>query len=77
MSQVIGEIQKNALEKIIATVGEYQGRQRIDIRTYFLPNSADPEKWSPTKKGINLSTENWQEFKDLVTKIDQAISKGK
>jgi len=75
MNQTIGEIQKNALEKIVVTAGEYQGKKRIDIRTYYLPNQAEPDEWKPTKKGINLSLDNWQEFKELVGKIDQAIGK--
>ena len=75
MSQTIGEIQKNALEKILVTVGEYQGKQRIDIRTYYLPNQAEPDEWKPTKKGINLSPDNWHEFKELVEKVDQAIGR--
>ena len=78
LSQCIGEIQKNALEKVVATLGEYKGKQRVDIRTYFLPDQAEPDNpdnWIPTKKGINLSLDNWVEFKELVKKIDKVIGK--
>ena len=72
MDQVIGEIQKNALEKIVASLGEYRGKQRIDFRIYFQPDT-NPDNWVPTKKGINLDIDSWGEFKDLVERIDQAI----
>lgn len=72
MAQVIGEIQKNTLEVIRATIGEYKDKPRIDIRVYYQPD-ADPDNWIPTKKGINLSLDNWKDFKDLVERIDQAI----
>ena len=72
MTQTIAEIQKSALEVIRASIGEFKEKQRIDIRTYYQPD-ADPNNWVPTKKGINLSLDNWKDFKDLVEKIDQAI----
>jgi hypothetical protein len=78
LDKTIGEIQKNALEKVVVTLGEYKGKQRVDIRTYFLPNQAEPDNpdnWIPTKKGINLSLDNWLEFKELVKKIDKAVGK--
>lgn len=74
MTQTIGEMQKYTLEVIRVTLGEFKEKQRIDIRTYFQPD-ADPDKWIPTKKGINISLDTWGEFKDLVEKVDQAIGK--
>ena len=74
MNQTIAEIQKNTLEVIRATLGEYKEKQRVDIRVYYQPD-ADPNNWIPTKKGINISLDSWPEFKGLVEKVDQAISK--
>ena len=71
----VGEIQKNAFEKIIANLVEYKGKQRIDIRVHFLPDQAEPYKWVPTKKGLNLAPDNWKKFKELIAKIDEAIAK--
>ncbi len=70
------EVEKNTLEKLVATLGEYKDKPRIDIRVYFQPD-ADPDNWVPTKKGINISMDSWGEFKNLVAKIDQAVSKKK
>ena len=70
--KVIGEIDKNQLEKIVATLGEYKDKQRIDIRVYFQPD-ADPNNWIPTKKGINVALDSWPEFKGLIEKIDAVV----
>ncbi len=74
MSQTIGEFQKNAMEKLVATLGEYKGRPRIDIRIHFQPEASEPDKWIPTKKGINLSPDNWADFKKLIGQVDKALS---
>ena len=74
MNQTIGEIPKSALEKIVATLGEYKGKQRIDIRVYYQPDVSEPDKWLPTKKGLSLSPDNWPDFKKLVGKVDKALN---
>lgn len=76
MNRILGEIEKNAIEKIIATLGEYKDKPRIDIRVYFLPDAdPDPDNWIPTKKGINLSLDQWADFKGLVETINTALKK--
>ena len=74
MNRILGEINKNAIEKIMATLGEYKDKPRIDIRVYFLPD-ADPDNWIPTKKAINLSLGQWADFKGLVESINTALKK--
>jgi hypothetical protein len=64
------------MEKIVASRGEYRGKPRIDIRVYFKPEVSQPDKWLPTKKGINLSPDDWPEFMGLMDRIDQAIGSG-
>ncbi len=73
MSKTIGEIQKNVFEKVVVTLIEHQGKQRIDIRTYIISDQGDADRWLPSKKGINLSLEMWEAFKELIEKIDQAL----
>lgn len=75
MSQTIGEISKNPYEKIVATLGEFKGRTRIDLRMYFKPEVSEADKWVPTKKGINLDVDMWSDFKELVGKVDEALGK--
>jgi len=61
LGQVTGEMQENALEKIVATLAEYKGKQRVDIRVRY---QDDNQEWIPTKKGINLGLNSWKEKKD-------------
>lgn len=74
MSDIIGEIKKNSGEKIVVSTGKYKGKQRIDIRTYFLSETEEEEPWKPTKKGINLDVEQWNEFKKLIEAIDGKVN---
>ncbi len=69
---IIGEIKKNRGEKIVFSLGEFKGKKRIDIRTYFV-GEEDSETWKPTKKGINISIEQWQEFKELIKEVDNSL----
>ena len=45
-------------------VTEYNGKKYVDIRKYYKDESGEEK---PTKKGITMSPENWNE---LVNKID-------
>jgi hypothetical protein len=74
LNKPIGEIQKNVVEKIVAIIGTYQGKDRIDIRTYFNPDQSEPDNWVSTKKGINIDVRSWKDFKNLIGKIDKAIA---
>jgi hypothetical protein len=71
--KIIGEIKKNRGEKIVFSLGEFKGKKRIDIRTYFLGEEEDSDTWKPTKKGINISLDQWQEFKELLKEVDNAL----
>ena len=73
---VIGEIPRNSLEKLVFSVGEYRGKKRIDIRICFRPEQANPDKWVPTRKGVNVDIDTWPKFKALVAQVDQILKKG-
>jgi len=64
---VVGEMEKGWNEKIVFGVSEFKGKNYANIRIFY---EDDEGEWKPTKKGINLSMDNWQEFKELVEKID-------
>ena len=51
------------------TVGSYKGTPNVSLREYFEKNG----KWLPTKKGITLSLDSWNEFKKIVDEVDAAI----
>jgi len=35
---------------------------------------AKSDNWLPTKKGVNIDTETWPEFKEMIGKVDKAIN---
>jgi hypothetical protein len=60
-----GEFQGNVTEIVIA-VKEYNGRVGVDIREY-----ATSEQYTgPTKKGLRIPSEKFDEFKTMINSID-------
>jgi len=48
----------------------------VSLRRLSQPsNVSEPDEWRPTKKGINISVDSWQDFNELVEEIDQATGK--
>jgi hypothetical protein len=68
--KTLAEMERNSTEKIRATLGEFRGKDRIDIRIYF---EDDDGRWLPTKKGINLAVEDWPRFKAFLREVDQGL----
>jgi len=54
------------------SLNEFKGRVLVDIREYYSDAAGDLK---PGKKGISLSTEQWQAFKAAIPKIDAALKK--
>ena len=52
---LIGEINKNPIEKIRVTISDYKNHRFLDVRVYFEDDSGE---WRPTKKGIAISKDN-------------------
>jgi hypothetical protein len=60
-----GEYQGNITEIVIA-IKEYNSRVGIDIREY-----ATSEQYTgPTKKGLRIPSEKFEEFKTMINSID-------
>uniref|UniRef100_A0A0B7AUZ0 Transcriptional coactivator p15 (PC4) C-terminal domain-containing protein n=1 Tax=Arion vulgaris TaxID=1028688 RepID=A0A0B7AUZ0_9EUPU len=53
-----------------ATVSEFRGKAMVGIREYYEKDG----ELRPGKKGISLSTEQWQALKDKITDIDECLS---
>lgn len=56
--------------KLVLSIGEYRGQQRVDIRT--LVKLKDKEEYIPTKKGINFNAEWVDGFIKMVEKLKDA-----
>ena len=71
MEKDIGKINKGEYQgtttEIVIGVREYNGRVGVDIREFVTS-----EKYTgPTKKGLRIPSENFQEFKKLINSIPE------
>ena len=69
MDKDIGKINKGEYQgtvtEIVVGVREYNGKHGVDIREY-----TTSEKYTgPTKKGLRIPAEKFQEFKQLINSI--------
>jgi len=53
------------------SINNFKGKVLIDIREYY-EDSEGNEK--PGKKGISLSVDQWKKLKEIMPKVDKAIS---
>jgi hypothetical protein len=51
-----------------ATVSQFHGKVRIDIREYYL----EDDEWKPGRKGISLDLAQWRELLKVAPLIDEA-----
>ena len=63
---LVGELEKGPTTRIRVAHSEYQGKKRIDIREFY---EAEDGKWLPTKKGVSIREELFDEFKKLINKV--------
>ena len=70
--KLITRMEKNSQEEIRFSLQEYRGTELIDIRVYFDPGSG---KMTPTKKGISIPLERFDEFVDCIENVRKRIGK--
>jgi hypothetical protein len=69
----MGVIEKNSNTKVVFSLTEFKGRIYIDVREHI-----DTETYSgPTKKGLRLDTEFFDDFLKIVKAMEKEIKKGK
>ncbi len=71
MDEIIAEMEKGWNEKIVFRLNEYRGRQYFDLRIYY---EDDEGEWKPTKKGISVQVDRFNEFKENLGKLEQAVA---
>ncbi|XP_055055929.1 SUB1 regulator of transcription b [Misgurnus anguillicaudatus] len=54
------------------SVRDFKGKVLIDIREYWMDQSGEMK---PGKKGISLNPEQWNQLKEQMSDIDEAIKK--
>lgn len=72
MDKVAGLFEKSPTEQVQATVSEFKGKYYFNVRVYV--KNAE-EEWVPTKKGLTLNVEFFDEFKKLVDGLEEEVKK--
>ena len=60
---------KNSRESIVVSKSEYKGMDIIDIRTFFTNEKGE---LSPTKKGVTIRAEKFNDFLNTLSAFSQA-----
>ncbi len=66
----LGFMEMNATQKLIFSISTFKGKKYFSVRTWF---QAESGEWAPTKKGVNLSFEKFEDFENMVKLFAQAI----
>jgi hypothetical protein len=74
MEATVAKLKKNTIAEVWVCLREYQGRQYVDVREYFL--LGDDRQWHPTKKGIMLAPELLPQVIDGVEALDGVTEMG-
>lgn len=62
----IAELDITDNKRLILSVGEFRGVERIDLRQYVKVN----DEYIATRRGVNFAAEWIDKFKDMMKKLD-------
>lgn len=71
IKEKVGEIETSSTNKIIIHITEFQSKNKIDIRIWFLNEPTN--EWLPTKKGITLELKHRDNLVRLLNLIDVSV----
>jgi hypothetical protein len=71
--KILHEFKRNAEETLRISLSTFKGRTYIDIRLFY--EDANGEL-APTKKGITVTPELWDEFRAGFAKAEEALQEG-
>ena len=71
MEEVAYEFDKGNEEVVRATVSEFAGKRRADLRIYF---RSEDGVWHPTKRGVSLTIDMVEELQAAVAKLVEAAN---
>ena len=63
--KVLNELEVTDNKKLVLSIGEYRGSERIDLRQYVKVD----DDYIPTKKGINFDSEWTSKFIEMIDKL--------
>ena len=61
----IAELDVTDRKRLVLSIGEYRGEERIDLRQNVLVD----KEYIPTRKGINFSVEWLDKFLEMIEKL--------
>jgi len=67
----IGDFDLTDTTKVVASISEYRGTKRVDLRVWWKPDDAD---WVPTKKGVSVPVEKWPEMLKLILAVGDNLT---
>jgi hypothetical protein len=70
--KVLHEFKRNQEETLRVSLSTFKGRTYIDIRMFY--EDANGEL-APTKKGVTITPELWDEFRNGVAAAEDALQK--
>lgn len=63
---VLGELEITDNKKLVLSIGEFKGSERVDLRQYIKVDN----EYIPTKKGVNFDSEWVDKFILMVDKLN-------
>lgn len=74
---LIHEFTKNALEKIVIEITEYQGKKYLNLRIWYDASKGQNTDWQPSQKGITIAADKLQELLKGLKLAEEELKKGK
>jgi hypothetical protein len=68
---IIAVINRGQTQQIQLRVSEFKGKNYIDLRTYYFDEK--DESFKPTRKGISIPVELYEDLKAAIAKVEDAI----
>ena len=71
MEKVAYEFEKGNQEIVRASVSDFAGKRRADLRVFF---QTEDGVWHPTKRGVSLTVDMIEELQKAVDKLAEAAN---
>lgn len=73
INEPIAIIEKNPIERIECRIENFRNKAYLHLRTYYLDEKDNT--WKPTKKGISIPVEQFDDLKAMLEKAEKALNK--
>lgn len=69
--EILHEFKRNPEETLRVSLSTFKGRKYIDVRIFYEDANGELQ---PTKKGITVTPELWDEFRKGIAAAEQALA---